>query len=437
MSGMVAERPSALAGANRVNDPPLTPPRRAPDGQTPPPRLRERLRQPVSLRVEMMLSLAVIGTIALMILVINVLLFDELVASPNGALYITLLVLADVAVFVIFGASKLRTLVVRPLEEVVAAAQAIAAGDLSRRVPRGDSTEFITLAGAINHMTVRLLEEQAHVARMEKMAGVGRLAAGVAHEIGNPLGAIGGYTHLLRRSAPDTPAVREALDGLQRESERIDRIMRGMLEYARPRQRSVVNVDVNACVQRVISLLGDQGVLRELNLTLTLCEPLPPLAGDRHELEQVFVNLVLNAADAVNGSGTISIVTRHVPFEEFARGEGVRRANDAAQVVMARQENPRLRAWLNHSGEPAEVLQVVVADSGPGVPASESERIFDPFYTTKDPGRGTGLGLAIVSRIVDSMGGAVWVRGAREGGASFVILFAVSAGTRAAPGEQR
>ncbi len=428
MSGAVVERTAQVSRELRDAGP--TPELAAGGGTRrvrPAMTLRERLRQPVSLRIEMMLGLAVIGTIALMILVINVLLFDDLVASPNGALYITLLVLADVAVFVIFAASKLNTLVVRPLQTVVASAQAIAAGDLTRRVPPGESTEFIRLSSAINHMTVRLLEEQAHVARMEKLAGIGRLAAGVAHEIGNPLGAIGGYTHLLRRSVPETPAVREALDGLQREAERVDRIVRGMLEYARPRPRSVANVDVNACVHRVVNLLGDQGVLRGVDLGLEMKEPLPPLPGDRHELEQVFVNLLLNAVDAVHGDGRIAIVTRHLLFAEFAADEGVRREQDPPSVELARPENPRLRAWLNHSGEPEMVLQIVVADSGPGVPASESERIFDPFYTTKEPGRGTGLGLAIVSRIVDSMGGAVWVRTAREGGAAFVILFAAGA----------
>jgi two-component system, NtrC family, sensor kinase len=403
-------------------------PARSSGGRLQPLKVRERLQQPVSLRIEMLLSLAVIGTAALMIAIINVLLFDDLVASPNGAIYISLLILADVAVFVLFGASKLNSLVVRPLENVAQAAQAIAAGDLSRRVPQGNSSEFLRLASAINHMTVRLLEEQAHVARMEKMAGVGRLAAGVAHEIGNPLGAIHGYTHLLRKAVPDAPPVQEALEGLEREAERIDRIMRGMLEYARPRQRSLTTVDVNGCVHRVVSMLSDQGALHGVEVHLTLAPSLPLLAGDRHEMEQVFVNLLLNSVDAMHGSGSISVVARHLPFEEFARGEGVRRANDPNHLAVQREPNPRLRTWLNHSGEPEEVLQVVVADSGPGVPPSESERIFDPFYTSKDPGKGTGLGLAIVSRIIDSMSGAVWVRPAREGGAAFVMLFAVESG---------
>lgn len=387
--------------------------------------MRERLNRPVSLRVEMLLSLAVIGTAALMIAIINVLLFDDLVANPNGALYISLLVLADVGVFVIFGASKLGSLVVKPLEEVVQAAQAIAAGDLTRRVPPGNSSEFVKLAGAINHMTVRLLEEQAHVARMEKMAGVGRLAAGVAHEIGNPLGAIAGYTHLLRRATPDAPVLRETLDGLERETQRIDRIIRGMLDYARPRQRALTSIDLNGCVRRVVNMLGDQGALRAVDVQLSFPRSLPTLSGDRHELEQVFVNLLLNAVDAMDGAGRVSVVARHVSFDEFARGEGLRRAGDPAELTMTREPNARLRTWLNHSGEPGEVLQVVVSDSGPGVPPTDSERIFDPFFTTKDPGRGTGLGLAIVSRIVENMGGTVWVRPAREGGAAFVILFAV------------
>jgi signal transduction histidine kinase len=113
-----------------------------------------------------------------------------------------------------------------------------------------------------------------------------------------------------------------------------------------------------------------------------------------------------------------------VPFAEMF-GQSTRRAGDSRDVEVPRQSSARLRVWLNTVGEPREVVKLVVADSGPGVPWSDTERIFDPFYTTKDAGKGTGLGLAIVSRIVESAGGTIWVREAREGGAAFFVLFPV------------
>jgi signal transduction histidine kinase len=93
-----------------------------------------------------------------------------------------------------------------------------------------------------------------------------------------------------------------------------------------------------------------------------------------------------------------------------------------------RDQSARVRAWLTTVGEPAEVIQLVVADTGPGVPWEQRERVFDPFFTTKEPGKGTGLGLALVSRIIEGLGGTVWVRTAREGGAAFVICLPVDSG---------
>jgi signal transduction histidine kinase len=126
----------------------------------------------------------------------------------------------------------------------------------------------------------------------------------------------------------------------------------------------------------------------------------------------------------------VRIVTRCVPFESVAGGGG-HRAGDPDDYSIGREVSPRVRAWLNTVGEPKEIIKIVVCDSGPGVPLADSERVFDPFFTTKDPGRGTGLGLAVVARIVEGLGGTVWVRQAREGGAAFIMYFPVPARLRA------
>src|SRR5690606_25579494 len=132
-----------------------------------------------SIEAEMLLSLAVLGTAALSLAALNVVVLRNLVSSGRGALYMALLIIADVVIFVAFGAYKLRGLVIAPLEGVVDAVEAIANGDLSRRVPPGETREFARLSHSVNRMTSRLLEEQAQRAHLEKVASVGRLAAGV------------------------------------------------------------------------------------------------------------------------------------------------------------------------------------------------------------------------------------------------------------------
>jgi hypothetical protein len=270
-------------------------------------------------------------------------------------------------------------------------------------------------------MTTRLLEEQTLVVRTEKMASVGRLAAGIAHEIGNPLGAINGYTHILRRRLRAN-GLDDELDAIERETTRIDRIVRGLLDYARPRRTTPESIDIGECVDRVVTMLRDQGALKQVDVRTDIESGIPALSGDRHELEQAFVNLLLNAADAMKGSGTVTVGARSDSLVALREGTATRK-DDPPSALAERERNPRVRAWLHRVGEPVRILTVTVADSGPGVDPDDADRIFDPFFTTKPPGKGTGLGLAIVARIVDNLGGVVWVRPAREGGAAFVMMF--------------
>ena len=409
-------------------------PSRPMEGTSAPPEMGP-LKLRASLKTEMMFSLAVLGTAALSLAALNAFVLETLTLSSDGPIYLALLILADILIFVAFGAYKIQGLVLDPLETVVETTEAIAEGDLSRRVPRTGPTEFSRLARSINRMTARILEEQAQRTHLEKVASVGRLAAGVAHEIGNPLGAIGGYAHMLRKSSVLDSDALDAVAGIERESARIDRIMRGMLEYARPRRRITSLIDLNVTVNEVVQLLRDQGTLREVSPEVALQHGLPKLIGDGHELEQVLVNLMLNSVDAMQGHGKVWIVTQSVAFDDIT-GRNGRRNSDPDGFDIAREQSARVRAWINGVGEPTQILKLIVADSGPGVPVTESERIFDPFYTTKEPGRGTGLGLAVVSRIVEGLGGTIWVRPAREGGAAFMMYFPVtdeSAGTEERP----
>jgi signal transduction histidine kinase len=284
--------------------------------------------------------------------------------------------------------------------------------------------ELAQLATSVNRMTERLLHEQAQLVRAEKLASVGRLAAGIAHEIGNPLGAISGYAHLLRVGSTGNTRALEAVAGLERETARIDRIVRGLLDYARPRRQSPTSIDVNETLRHVVGLVDEQGHLRRVALVMTLSSRAPIVQGDRHELEQVFVNLLLNAADAAGEAGEAGVVAVSSTIMTRASIEQgfERRASDAVSHGGHHPPSPRVSAWLARERNAESFVKIIVADSGVGVPAADVERIFDPFFTTKEPGKGTGLGLAIVARTVDNFGGIVWVERAREGGAALHLF---------------
>ena len=362
--------------------------------------------------------------VALAIAVVSISLFHRATESNRQAFLLVTLIAADVAVFVVFGAYQLNRLFLMPLAETIPAIEAIAGGDLARRVPIGASEEFANLAQSVNRMTDRLLDERTHLVRAEKLAGIGRLAAGIAHEVGNPLGAIHGYVHMIRRAAADNPAVLESASALEAESARIDRIIRSLLDYARPRRMTPSPVDVNDTIRSVVGLLTSQGVLKHIEVDLALDPEQPATVGERHELEQVFVNLFINAADSMEGEGLIAVRSRRVMVADLAAG-AQRRESDPPGFRAAREPSPRFRGWLSAESLPDEVIQVVVADAGAGIPPGEEERIFDPFYTTKEPGKGTGLGLAVVARVVENAGGVIWAQRAREGGAAFIMLLPV------------
>lgn len=312
-------------------------------------------------------------------------------------------------------------LVESPLAVSMNTAELIARGDTSRRLPDQHTQEFQALAVSVNRMTEQLLEADQQRLRVEKLATLGRLAAGIAHEVGNPLAAVSTYAHIVRVRAENVADVSEPLDAIEREVNRIDRIVRGLLDYARPRLLTPKPVDVDAVLGDVLRLLTDQGVTRRVRIERELGADEGLVYAERHDLEQLFVNLVLNAVDAMNGEGQLAIRSRTTSVQDAIKGS--QRRTDAPTERFPHQPNGRAAAWIARADRPEAVLQVVIADSGPGVAAEDEERVFEPFFSTKQIGKGTGLGLAIVARIAENLGGTVWVQRAREGGAAFVILF--------------
>jgi len=356
--------------------------------------------------------------------------------SPSTRLPLVVLLVCLVAAV---SASVLRrqvaALVERPLAQCVDAAEAIAGGDSNRLVPPGDTIEFDQLASSINRMTEQLLAATQSRMRVEKLATMGRIAAGISHEIGNPVSAIANYAHLLRMRAESVPGTTEPLDALEREITRIDRIMRGLLDYARPRRLTPKPIIVDHVIDDVLRLLGDQGITRRFRIDSELEAPDGVVYAERHDLEQVFVNLILNAVDAMDREGDIVIRTRINDASAFTEAAEKRRTDPQAQR-WSHRPSKRALAWLARTDAPSHFLQVVLADSGTGVAPEDEERIFEPFFSTKQPGKGTGLGLAIVASTIENLGGTIWVQRAREGGAAFVILLPLHPGGMRAIGHE-
>lgn len=369
-----------------------------------------------SLRTELLFNLAFLAAGAVVLGVVSAILAPLLGGGPLGFLSLVALVVADVVLFIAFGRYLVTRLVTRPIETLVEATQCVAEGELARRAPAATTRELDRLAESVNRMTERLLDAQSLLVRAEKLASVGRLAAGIAHEVGNPLSAIGNYVEVLRRRGAEP----EIVAALEREAARIDAIVRSLLDYARPRADARERLDVVEVVRGAVELLRAQGVLRRVSLEVSADGPVPPVLGDRAALEQVFVNLLLNAVDAAGDEGIVAVTAAATVLGAYPVPP--RRSSDPADARQGDERRAR-RSSRHLAGvrDGARAAQIVVADSGPGVPDQLVERIFDPFFTTKPPGRGTGLGLAIVQRAVHDHGGRVDVARAREGGAAFVV----------------
>jgi signal transduction histidine kinase len=237
----------------------------------------------------------------------------------------------------------------------------------------------------LERMTAELTTAQDQLIRSTRLAAVGRLSAGVAHEIGNPLAAIRGLLDLMQAGDLDPEEEREFVGRAQREAERIHHTIRDLLDFSRnePVQEGRVesSADLSEVVSDTVKLIDRQSRFRDIDLALTLDEGLPRVRGDHERLRQLLLNLLFNAADALDGKGRIEV-----------------RASSGGGVV-----------------------QLTVEDDGPGIDREIIEQVFDPFVTTKTSGQGTGLGLAVCHTIVEQLGGAIEVTNREQGGAAFAV----------------
>ena len=370
-----------------------------------------------SLRTELLFNLAFLAAAALLLGVGTILLASTFAPERAFPLVLTIVAL-DVGIFIVFGHYIVTRHVLRPVERLMAVADAVVGGDLVARAPDAETSDFATLAARLNRMTDHLLDAQSQLVRSEKLASIGRLAAGIAHEVGNPLGAMGTYVEVLRRRGGDP----EVVQGLTRELDRIDAIIRGLLDYARPREEPLQPIEPGAVLRSTFALLEAQGAFKPVRAALDVADGVPRVMGRGHLLEQALVNLLLNAVDAASagrGGGVVILGARRWAYEPGRAAP--KRASDDGGIEFPRTPPRRPARSEFAAGLPGALL--FVADSGPGVAPEDRERVFDPFFTTRPPGQGTGLGLAIVARAVHDMGGVVWVDPAREGGAAFKLFF--------------
>jgi signal transduction histidine kinase len=259
--------------------------------------------------------------------------------------------------------------------------------------------------GEVRRYQAELRATQLQLIQSEKLDSVGRMAAGVAHEVKNPLMMILTGIKVLSKRLPDADdQTRLLLHDMEEAVERADRIIAGLLNYARDRDLDVALTDVNDTIERSAMLVKHDLENAHITLTSRLQPGLPKLQLDEFKMQQVFVNLVTNAIHAIERDGEVVITTT---LEKMTRGT----------LVGHRRTDRFVR------GE--RVVVVRIEDSGPGIPADHLEKIFDPFFTTKPTGRGTGLGLSVSQQIVEMHGGIIEVGNRETGGARVTITLKV------------
>jgi two-component system, NtrC family, sensor kinase len=232
-------------------------------------------------------------------------------------------------------------------------------------------------------MRRELEETQAQLMQSEKIASLGRLSAGVAHEINNPLAGILIYAELLERQLHKASFDREYLTEIINQTLRCQQIVTRLLEFSRQSLGQKTDFNVNAIILRCIDLIRHQAIFHNIEIKTELAAELPQILGDPGQLQQVFTNLLLNAADAMQGRGQITVTSRPEPL---------------------------------HDG-----VILTFADTGSGIPPDIQDKIFEPFFTTKAPGKGTGLGLAIVYSVIQRHGGTIELGSTPGGGTTFTI----------------
>jgi len=394
----------------------------------------------------LIVRLALIFAVAQAVAVAGVLLtLPPMQERPVVPPLVLTLLAVDLGLLVVLSGWIIQGSVSSPLDRLAADVQRIADGDYRHRIGELRRTELEEIRESVNRLADRLITDQRllagniesldetnrqlraardQVVRSARLASVGTLAAGIAHEVGNPLGAILGFVDVakarVRREGGDT----ELLDSIRSEAKRIDRIVRGLLDFARPSTVESGAAPAAVVVARVRDVLDSQGRLEGVAHAWSV--EADPRVLEPHRLEQVLINLMLNALHAVRHVAKPRVEVRVTEEAGQILGMPRRREGDPPGVnYMHRRREARDEAGVGSVAGAERMTVITVSDNGHGIPEGVAERLFDPFFTTKDPGEGTGLGLAICARLVEGMGGSIEHQGVPTGGACFVIRLPV------------
>jgi two-component system NtrC family sensor kinase len=283
-----------------------------------------------------------------------------------------------------------------PIGRLAAASREVAKGNLDAKVQFASQDELGELSEAFNVMAAALKQRDQQlkdftrkkIMESERLALIGQLSANVAHELNNPLQGIVTYSHLLLERQPQEDSSRELLQKIVIQANRCRDIIRGLLDFSRQRKPDKTPCSLNTVLQDCISLVKDQALFQNIQLQVSLQQDLPMAVIDPSQIERVFMNMILNAVEAMEGAGRLRMATRYD-------------ANDR-------------------------VIEIELEDTGHGVPEENLERIFDPFFTTKEAGHGTGLGLAISFGIIKEHRGSISVKSTVGQGTTFTIRLPVT-----------
>ncbi len=284
--------------------------------------------------------------------------------------------------------------ITKPVRRLVAASEQIASGNLAYRVRLDSRDEIGGLGRMFDRMAASLKERddqlkaytERQLLRSERLASLGRLAAGVAHEINNPLTGVLTFGHLLLRKyskGEGDGADKEALETIVNETTRCKRIVRGLLDFARETELQEVTSDINDILQEALRLIENQALVNNVEIIGRFDEHLPEIMVDRGQIQQVFVNILVNAIDAMPDGGALRVSSNMTADRRF--------------------------------------IAVEFADTGYGIEPENIGRVFDPFFTTKDASRGTGLGLSVSYGIVTRHNGSIEVESAVGEGSTFTV----------------